>query len=87
MKWVWKIEPLDPATTTPEELVAESRRIDSARWTGGVIGVLAAGGIYLLWNSFGMEQKWVQYSVLPALVIGGAACYRLVYEFAIRFRP
>ncbi len=87
MRWVWKIEPFDPATITPEEMVAEVRRMDSARWAGGVVGILAAAGTFFLWNSFGMEQKWVQYTILPAIVIIGTGCYRLVYEIAIRIRP
>ncbi|MFN0019389.1 MAG: hypothetical protein ACKVP0_14080 [Pirellulaceae bacterium] len=87
MKWVWKIEPLDPATVTPEEIVAEVRRIESARWAGGVVGIIAAVGTYFFWNSFGIEQKWVEYTILPAIVIFGTGSYRLVYEIAIRFRP
>ena len=87
MKWVWKIEPLDPATATPEQLVAEASRIGNARSIGAVVGIVAAVAIYFLWGRFDVENKWVEYTIFPAVVIGGCLVYRIAYEIAIRFRP
>jgi hypothetical protein len=87
MKWLWKIEPLDPATVTPEQIVAEANAIARGRLAGAVAGILAATAIYFVWDRFGYENKWVEYTMLPAIVIGGVLAYRIAYEIAIRIRP
>jgi hypothetical protein len=87
MKWVWKIKPLDPATTTPEQLAAAKRLHERGRWIGTVVGIITAFSIYHAWNRLGYENKWVEYTMFPAIVIGGALSYRIVYEMVIRFEP
>ena len=71
MRWTWKIEPLDPATTTPEQLVAAKRLHDRGQWIGAVVGIIAAVIIYFIWDRLGYENKWVEYTMFPAIVIGG----------------
>jgi hypothetical protein len=86
MRWEWKIKPLDPATVTPAELVEAKRLHDNSQGLGAVVGVATAVAIYFVWSNFGHDNKWVEYSLFPAIVIGGCLSYRLVYEIAIRFR-
>jgi hypothetical protein len=87
MRWVWKLEPLDPATTTPEQLVAEKQIHDRGRAAGALAGIRTAGVVYLLWERLDGTQKWVDYSRYPAIVVSGCVLYRIVYEIVIRFRP
>jgi hypothetical protein len=87
MTWNWKKEPLDPETTTLEQMAAAGRLHHLGSWIGAVVGIIAAIVIYSVWDSFGYEKKWVEYTLFPAVVIGGILFYRLVYEIVIRFRP
>lgn len=86
MRWAWRIEQFDPGTTTPEQLVAAKRLHDCGRGIGAVVGIIAAVVIYSIWMRFGYENKWVEYTIFPATVIGGCTLYRIVYEIVIRFR-
>lgn len=85
MRWHYKIEPLDPATVTAEEMAAVHRRMQLGQRMGVVLGIIAAANIYAIWKELG-QDKWVEYTLLPAIVIGGCLVYRITYEFVIRFR-
>lgn len=87
MRWVLHNDPLDPKTASLQDVAAAKRMHDLGVRAGAIVGMLAALAVYLLWSGFGYEHKWVEYTMLPAILIVGALMYRLTHAIVVRFRP
>ncbi|HZV20493.1 MAG TPA: hypothetical protein VE986_03000 [Hyphomicrobiales bacterium] len=77
------IQPLDPNTATPEDLIAALRQNQQAKIAGGVAGLAVLGVVmYLLWDAF--SPPWESAPLWIGIIVGAGA-YRLVYEFLTRW--
>ena len=65
---------------SPDDAQAFRKRLAEAERIALKIGFYTAVAVYLFYSRLDYQQKWVEYTIFPAICLSGCIAYRVVLE-------